>query len=413
MDSVLSTLENEKLTVSLSELLNSSDALNAFIKEFPISKDSTFFLVGFTIMAIIILFIKKKDTEISFIQDGIELYIYGKEYNMTIFHHLPPDMVNELLNIRNVCSVHDFACEHNNYDLQFICWEFFDEHWKGVFQTEDFLYCKEPTITRLVSRPIYQTLDELSLFDAVNDWINKKISTEKHLVKDENTIRQRRKELIRPFLPKLRLLAIAKVDMENMFDMLALLLTEHEMRAIRDFFSTKDYPNADLSDFPQTLCNNTKQRNMDAYDSLFEYNYKSKSPTGKEISLTRNTQFACDIFVKEDCFLSDISLPVYFSDTKAVTVDLNVCENRDENSVQSYDLEFYYDEQACLPLPPFLKKNSVYHLSSKISENETMDIRISSNAHYFITEEEKSDELKTEKNENDANNFYFEVNLYF
>ncbi|XP_067125058.1 uncharacterized protein [Centruroides vittatus] len=415
MNSVLLySLENEKLTVSLSELLNSSDALNAFIKEFPISKDYTiFFPMRHTIMSMAVSFIEKKDTEISFIQDGIELYTYGKEYGMTNLQQLCLHDINEKLDIDNVCFVHDFACEQNNYDLQFMCWMFFDEHWEDVFQMEDFLNCKEPTITRLVSRPIYETLDELSLFDAVDDWINEKISTEKHPVTDKNAIQQRRKELIRSFLPKLRLLAIAKVDMENMFDMLALLLTEHEMRAIRDFFSSKDYPNANLSDFPQTLCNNTKQRNADTYDSLFKYNYKSKSPTGKEISLTRNTQFACDIFVKEDCFLTDISLPVYFSDTKTVTVDLNVCKNGDENSAQSYHLQCDNDGEACLSLPPFLEKNSVYHLSSKISENEKMDIRISSDAHYFITEEEKSDESKKEKNKNDANNFYFEVILYF
>ncbi|XP_023240211.1 uncharacterized protein LOC111638694 isoform X1 [Centruroides sculpturatus] len=218
---------------------------------------------------------------------------------------------------------------------------------------------------------------------------------------------------MRPFLPKLRLLAIAKDDMQNMFDMLALLLTEHEMRAIRDFFSSKDYPNADLSDFPETLCNNTLQRNMETYDSLFEYNYKSESPIGKEVSVTRNTQFACDIFVKEDYFLTDIVLPVYFSHTKTVTVDLNVSKNGVENSVQSYHLECNDIGEATLLLPHFLKKNSVYHLSSKFSEKEEMDIRISPNAYYFITKEEKSDKSKKENNEKDANNFYFEVILYF
>ncbi|XP_023240209.1 uncharacterized protein LOC111638691 isoform X2 [Centruroides sculpturatus] len=262
----MDSLENEQLTVSLSEMFNSSNILNAFIEEFPISKyNIIFYFVSFTIMAIIFSFIKKIDTEISFIQDGFELYIYGKEYSMTKFQELGPDFTRRFLNIRNVCSVHDFACEQNDYDLQFICWEFFDEHWKGIFKMEDFLYCKEPTITRLVSRPTYETLDELSLFHAVDDWINTKITTEEHLVTDKNTIRQRRKELMRPFLPKLRLLAIAKDDMQNMFDMLALLLTEHEMQAIRDFFSSQDYPNADLSDFPETLCNNTIQRNMDTY----------------------------------------------------------------------------------------------------------------------------------------------------
>ncbi|XP_023231323.1 uncharacterized protein LOC111631333 [Centruroides sculpturatus] len=410
----MDSLENEQLTVSLSEMFNSSNILNAFIEEFPISKHHIiFYFVTFTIMAIIFSLIKKIHTAISSIQDGLELYIYRKEHRMKMFQKLGPDFTRKFLNIINVCSIHDFACEQNDYDLQFICWEFFDEHWKGIFQTEDFLYCKEPTITRLVSRPIYQTLDELSLFFAVDDWINAKISTEKHLVKDVNTIRQRRKELMRPFLPKLRLLAIEKDDMQIMFNMLALLLTEHEMQAIRDFFCSQDYPNADLSDFPETLCNNTIQRIVETYDSLFEYNNKSKSPIGKEISVTRNTQFACDIFVKEDCFLTGISLPVHFSHTKTVTVDLNVSKNGVENSGQSYHLECNDIGEATLIPPHFLKKNSVYHLSSKFSENEEMDIRISSNAHYFITKEEKSDKSKKENNEKDANNFYSEVYIYF
>ncbi|XP_023231298.1 uncharacterized protein LOC111631313 [Centruroides sculpturatus] len=416
MDSVLlNSSENEKLTVSLSKLFNSSNILNEFIEKFPICKYYIiFYLMIFAIMAIIFSkFIKKKDTKILFIQNRFELYIYGKEYSMTMFQQFGPDFTRRFLNIINVCSIHDFACEQNNYDLQFICWKLFDEYWKGIFQMKDFLYCKETTITSLISRAIYSTLDELNLFYAVDDWINAKITTEKHLVKDINTIRQRRKELMRPFLPKLRLLAIAKDDMQNMFDMLALLLTEHEMRAIRDFFSSQDYPNADLSDFPETLCNNTLQRNMETYDSLFEYNNKSKSPIGKEIYVTRNTQFACNIFVKEDCFLADILLPVYFSHTKTITMNLNISKNGEENSVQSCQFECNNIGEANLSLPPFLKKNSVYHLSSKFSEDEEMDIRISPNAYSFITDEEKSDKSKKEKNEKDANNFYFEVYLYF
>ncbi|XP_067125057.1 uncharacterized protein [Centruroides vittatus] len=360
---------------------------------------------------------KDEIPEISSIEEGFELYIFGKEYGMTNLQQLCTEFMEEMISLypSTVCPVHDFACEQNDYNMQFSCWVVFDEHWEEIFQTDDFLSCKEATIARLISRPVYETLDELSLFDAVDDWINAKILTEEHLVTDKNAIQQRRKELIRPFLPKLRLLAIEKVDMEDMFDMLALLLTEHEMRAIRDFFSSKDYPNADISDFPETLCTEKKERRDEIDTSFFKYNFKRNSPIGKEISLADNVEFLCHILVKEDCFLTDISLPIHFSDNKIISIDLYICEHASKQCMKVYMLECNNEGNAYLFQPHFLKKNSKYFLSSKVLENDDddddddkkLDIRILPDAHPFlIAENEISKNKKIEL-------FYFDVTLYF
>ncbi|XP_023231316.1 uncharacterized protein LOC111631326 [Centruroides sculpturatus] len=359
-----------------------------------------------------ITFIKDEIPDISCIEDGFELYIFGKEYGIKNLQQLCTEFIEEIISLypSTVCPVHDFACEQNDYNMQFTCWVVFDEFWEEIFQTDDFLCCKDTTITRLISRPIYETLDELSLFDAVDDWINARILTEEHLVTDKNTIRKRRKELIRPFLPKLRLLAIEKIDMENLFDMLELLLTEHEMQAIRDFFTSKDYPNADLSNFPETLCTNKKERHDEINTSFFKYNFKCNFPIGKEISLADNVEIVCHILVMEDCFLTDISLPIHFSENKIISIDLYICEHASKQSMGLYTLECNNEGNAYLFQPHFLKKNSKYLLSSKVLENDDdkqMDIRILPDAHSFLIAEKKIS--KNEKIEF----FYFDVTLYF
>ncbi|XP_023210534.1 uncharacterized protein LOC111613411 [Centruroides sculpturatus] len=89
--------------------------------------------------------------------------------------------ITDMLRTENVCFVHDFASEIDEFRLLYTCWRMFDAKYDQIFYTDVYLNCKEATIDTLVSRPINKPLDEKSIFDITYKWPMNKLSEKKSL----------------------------------------------------------------------------------------------------------------------------------------------------------------------------------------------------------------------------------------
>ncbi|XP_023240569.1 uncharacterized protein LOC111639023 [Centruroides sculpturatus] len=144
-------------------------------------------------------FLEKKDVIFTSADNGFELYLIGKRYfirqlEKMCFHYLTKSII-----YTRVCRIHDFACRHDEKQLQFHCWQSF--HWleKNYFHTDDFKQSEESTIYKLLKCSVFFTIEESDLLRALFEWVEEKFCK---LRKTNDDISKG--EIIRPFLPLIR-----------------------------------------------------------------------------------------------------------------------------------------------------------------------------------------------------------------
>ncbi|XP_023212292.1 uncharacterized protein LOC111615125 [Centruroides sculpturatus] len=153
------------------------------------------------------------------LRNAMDIYGISKRYRIEKLFVECQSFIIYDLNLSNVCRIHDFACEQMDRWLQYHCWEFFDEEWKEIFLADDFLQCKRTTIDRLLSRPVYESLTEVSLFLAVYNWVKvrlqRRAEVSGELPPNDATQMERCRINMEPFIPKIRFLAMSEKELRN------------------------------------------------------------------------------------------------------------------------------------------------------------------------------------------------------
>ncbi|XP_023217880.1 uncharacterized protein LOC111620213 [Centruroides sculpturatus] len=196
----------------------------------------------------------------------MEVYVVSKEFEIPELFMQCRNFLVTLMTDTNVCRIHDFACEQSDTILQYYCWKMFDSHWETILNGEDFLHCKDQTIERLVSRPIYpENLREFVLFSAICKWAKVRVTykEESNENLDDFIIGGRCRIILDPYLSCIRFLTMNNVELEYIFEKLH-LLKANEIQAIRDYWINVDSPN-----FPTTISKETRGRARVWYTSCF------------------------------------------------------------------------------------------------------------------------------------------------
>ncbi|XP_023233608.1 uncharacterized protein LOC111633302 [Centruroides sculpturatus] len=173
----------------------------------------------------------------------------------------------------HVCEIYEFACENRDRKLQFYCWKNFSNDWNTVFfQNKNALDCDEIVIRRLVSRPIYRNLDEMTIFKIVYEWARRRVNSKTSL-----------RQVIAPFLLNIRFLTIDDGFLKS-YVYPKQFLTEQEVNAIQHYKVTSDKSIIPDSISRSHLSRNDEKRmkNVHILQSKL-FHSRSKKEYGKQV----------------------------------------------------------------------------------------------------------------------------------
>ncbi|XP_023221367.1 uncharacterized protein LOC111623117 [Centruroides sculpturatus] len=286
--------DKQRITISHSELCDNSGIMKDMILLSPKYQSITFhFSFHYNVMSYIVNVMKGSRPPITSVRHAMDIYdantkVGAKNVNRNVRRYL-----HSAVTIKTVCAIHDFACRYKEIYIEYTCWIQFDHHWKDIFFSNYHFECEATTIDRLVSRPVYQTLDELNLFWIVYDWASRKAGTTLPL-----------RSVMKPYLQKIRFLAMDPENIEeNLFHKIRYtVLSEEDIRGIKHYHST-----GDVSRVPCDICSYTFGRSEKFYRRWFTYLSRRKFGNEREIPVNENTKFASEIFVLQDCFVTPSS----------------------------------------------------------------------------------------------------------
>ncbi|XP_023209991.1 uncharacterized protein LOC111612933 isoform X2 [Centruroides sculpturatus] len=334
---------------------------------------------------------------------AMETYRFSNVYDMFDLKEVCTNYIRSKISLQYVCSIHDFACEQNDRLLQYECWIFFDRHSDEIFHTQDFLQSKETTVMRFLSRPIYDSLNEVRLFEASYSWVKNRVTREFPDLKNRELEEKIRTEM-RPFLSKIRFRAMT-IDEAETYVFTKHVLTEMEVNSIRSCLQNHTFYN-----YPEYFCPYINARNKKMYDALFTYQNQLNLLKELEttIKIDVNTRFKCEIFVREDCYITNFTLPITFDYPERKRVKLIGHSISQQNNIFSTTLDCSSHGNVSLPEPIFLTKNSTSYLELEFLYPNNVHIT-QPFSYFYIT---NNSDIQPENIE-PFNNYYLEVVLYF
>ncbi|XP_023240577.1 uncharacterized protein LOC111639032 [Centruroides sculpturatus] len=373
------------------------------------------------VVARVVNYLRTDDPQLKSLDNSFQLYDLSRKYSIKILSRKCEKFIIDQLNMKNVCAIYDFVCKMNLSQIQHRCWKIFDTYWTEIFEGEDFKSCETTTIDRLVSRPLYTSMSEVDIFLAVYNWIEEKCKREmgtSFVQMDENAKKEKYREELKPFIEKIRFLAMSKQELINKIFKLY-LFTEEEEKFILVCKETKNF-----SVFPSYLSKNSNDRCKSKslnYTSLFEYKHKKESSRVNQEIKKPFTYFSTEIFVREDCFVTNLDLPITLN-SKYLPMHIYGYINSVESGV--LHLESFCNSLGKVKLvePIFVGKNSTCRLCAVFAHDHWLLHNINSplrSAEIFATPEQSEGMLFEEKLikdgiiEEESNNFYFFVYLYF
>ncbi|XP_023219942.1 uncharacterized protein LOC111621916 isoform X2 [Centruroides sculpturatus] len=274
----------------------------------------------------------------------------------------------------NVCEIYEFACQNTDYDLQIYCWRKFSNDWYTVFYgNKNALDCDEIVIRRLVSRPIYHTLVERTIFKIVYEWARRRVNSNTSL-----------RKIMAPFLINIRFLTMDDGFLKG-YVYPKQFLTEEEVNAIQHYKATSDN-----SMIPDSICRTDVSRNNEKPTSWFIYCNRSSFILDQEMNMENKFQFISEIWVVEDCFLTGIILPISHNSEEIIRI-------RIKNFIHGDGLKIKKQDEAICHKSGYVKlnrviyvpKSSIVRVIAKVNEDDIpkSPIRISNLATRYIHDE--------------------------
>ncbi|XP_023217232.1 uncharacterized protein LOC111619694 [Centruroides sculpturatus] len=400
-------LQEDRNTFILRKFLcNSSDRLNTMMQQISTTGNITLHLsIPYNIMSQIIEFIEHATTEFVSLENAMDVYCINLTYEFKDLKEYCLQHIAREITCENVCFIHDFACEYGECLIQLMCWQRFDNDWKEIFFCNDeYLRCKESTILRLISRPIYKTLEEENIFWIVHKWAINKV-----------TVRRSLRSIFLPYLPKIRFLTMDPVYLEEQLfpKVIDSVLTREEVQAIRHYCPD------DLTEIPKTLCKIVTKRTKENLDSLFLYLNRTHLENQTEMMMNSNTKFICEIIAKEDCFVTGIVLPISYNADKDLIRVVIKCILQSPIGIFRKQNAFC-SSSGCIGIKClFLKRKTIVKIVVKLLKDDIIaknNIKIKPEADYYIPSQLQNEIASGKMSEipdSGMNNVYFDVNLYF
>ncbi|XP_067143281.1 uncharacterized protein [Centruroides vittatus] len=266
-------------------------------------------------------YLKTHQLHLTSTENSLEIYKLGKDFKIEDIVPICRNYILQQINNENACFIYEFACENGDEIIQFRCWQRFDVFCDEILDSESFLLCKEITILRFVSRPIYTILREETLFFALLRWAERREfeeqSSNSSAQHTDDTRSQRIRARMVPFLPMIRFLSVdinileSSVFKED-------ILTEEEVKATHSRFILPEFP------LPPTICKNPNPRRNTKSNSLIHYVNKRFVHAMKRIKFDKTHTFQCEFYAEEDCFLISFVLPITHEMPNPIPVVMDV-----------------------------------------------------------------------------------------
>ncbi|XP_023212738.1 uncharacterized protein LOC111615570 [Centruroides sculpturatus] len=395
-------IDGRETSVSRSMLCKYSPKINFILKPFSNSVSITFYLsYAFENVKIIDEFMKKQKPYFYSLKSAMDVYRISKILKIiNLIRYCRNYMIRPVLTL-HVCEIYEFACQNTDYDLQFYCWRKFSNDWYTVFyRNKNALDCDETVIRRLVSRPIYQTLEERTIFKIVYEWARRRVNTRTSL-----------RQIMLPFIINIRFLTMDDEFLKG-YVYPKQFLTEEEVNAIQHYKATSDN-----SMIPDSICKRDISRNNEKHSFWFIYCNRSSFFLDQEMNMENKFQFISELFVLEDCFLTGIILPVSHNSEEKIRIRIKNFVHGDGFKInEQREAICHKNGYVNLNQVIYFPKYSTVRVISKFNEDDILrsNIRISNSATRYIQNEEMAISFgKIARLIQDIEYIYCNVKLYF
>ncbi|XP_023240578.1 uncharacterized protein LOC111639034 [Centruroides sculpturatus] len=274
-------------------------------------------------------FLEKECVFFNSADNGFELYLIGKRYFIRQLEKMCFYYLTQSIICTSVCRIHDFACRHNEKQLQFNCWESF--HWleKNYFHTNDFKRCEESSIYRLL-RSDFFTVEESDLVYALLEWVEQKFCKLRETNDDIST-----GEIIRPFLPLIRFSMLEPWLKEHLLNLISnVCISKKEAKYIRRYQIQKN-----VATLPPIISAYTKPRRTSEYSSLLAVNFMTYEELKQNTKMKPIYWFMADLWVTKSCLANAIVLPINHQNPEGINVLVGV--------KSTYSQDFVYEREIC------------------------------------------------------------------
>ncbi|XP_023220114.1 uncharacterized protein LOC111622035 [Centruroides sculpturatus] len=328
----------------------------------------------------------------------MNIYRFSERLNIIALNFYCRNYMIQPFRIKHVCEIYEFACEINDYKLQYYCWKQFSDDWNTVFfKNKEALDCGEIVIRRLVSRPIYENLNEMTIFNIVYEWARRRVNSKTSL-----------RQAMTPFLPKIRFLTMDN-EFLNGYVYPKQFLTEEEVNAIQHYKATSDN-----SMIPDSICKTDVSRNNEKPTFWFVYCNRNSSILGKEMNMEKKFQFISEIWVKEDCFLVGIKLPIFHNKKVEIIIEVKIFYEYSSWKTEK-EQKAICEKNGNVKLNRiiYVPKSSIVRVIAKINEVDIprSNIRIRNLACRYILDEGMS--VSSRELSKDIEYLYCNAKLYF
>ncbi|XP_023219616.1 uncharacterized protein LOC111621636 [Centruroides sculpturatus] len=255
-----------------------------------------------------VTYVQTNDPGLTSIKQAFYLYHLSLRYELDNLIKKCKSFIIRKIKLDTVCSIHDFAREIGDLVITYYCWVGFNKHGGKLFATDDFMCCKIATIDRLLSRAIYESVSELHLFQAVYQWsieeVKKIMGEYRFHSLNEESKRNEIRNVMKPFIGKVRFLAMNEEELQT-FVYTMNLLSEEEKSHIWHAYKTGVY-----SFYPSYFSRETKTRSGINYCNLFSYVNRGVPFMVANRKMENYIYFSSEVVVREDCFVTVLRFPV-------------------------------------------------------------------------------------------------------
>ncbi|XP_023237435.1 uncharacterized protein LOC111636417 [Centruroides sculpturatus] len=182
-----------------------------------------------------VTYVQTDDPGLTSIIHAFDLYHLSLRYELDHLRKKCRSFIIRKINLNTVCAIHDFAPEIGDLLITYYCWQAFDYHGERPFTTVDFMCCRITTIDRLLSRAIYESVSELRLLQAVYQWsieeVKRKLGTDNFHSMNEESERNTIRNVMKPFIEKVRFFSMNKDELQSCVYTLNLLHEQGRTKA--------------------------------------------------------------------------------------------------------------------------------------------------------------------------------------
>ncbi|XP_023240563.1 uncharacterized protein LOC111639016 [Centruroides sculpturatus] len=407
--------KDEEIIISEAEL---NKVLNRQLQHHIIYfENSKLLLMPFPILIIsqFVTYLQTDDPGLTSFTHAFDLYKLSLRYELDDLRKKCRLFIIRQINLNTVCAIHDFAREIDDLTIVYYCWIAFNQHGERLFKTVDFMCCKIATIDRLLSRAIYESVSESLLLHAVYKWskeeVKRKLGADNFHSMYEETKRNVIRNVMEPFIGKVRFLAMNEEELQS-FVFKMNLLSQVEKSHIWHAFKYNYY-----SLYPSYFSCETKTRSGMNYRNLFSYINRGDPLMVASREMKDYIFFSSEVVVREDCYITVFRFPMKLGESFPMYVYAYI--NNVDNECFSFETVCNPRGVANLQTKLYLEKNwSIRFFAFFLrAENVQPDMEFSPELSYFVSDEgtdaRKFEEKILTCDRTVMKNIYFLVDLYF